>query len=255
MTQQIISKRAKKLTLSQLRDYCKEHNINSVSKYRAWVKDDSSPSFLPSDPPRCYNKKNTTEQWSDWNDLFGKVRKEFVSYRAAKYFVKSNKIHTFEEWVQFCRENRRPNHIPSNPNLYYRDEWEGWKEFLCDKPSQYLPLNEAVEIVKQFDLATATDWLNFCRQGKRPSNIPYKPAVFYPDWKGWNYFLTGNVTKKQHRYYEYNEAKAWAHEMQIITLRDWKEANLEGRRPDYIPANPDKFYRNNGWRSWSHFLG
>lgn len=241
-----------KLDLEQLKAYCAEHNIKTVSEYRRWCKSDESPSCLPSDPPRYYAKENS---WVNWNDLLGKPEKKFVPYHVAKQFVRSRKISSYEEWLQFCKDNRRPNHIPSNPNIFYHKDWNGWSEFLCPKESPYLSLDEAVKAITPLKIPNVKAWYQFCREGNRPSNIPYRPDSYYLDWKGWSYFLTGKVNKKTiPEFLPYDQAKELVASLNITKVSEWRELCRTGGRPENVPSNPDRTFKNKGWVSWNHFL-
>lgn len=65
-----------------------------------------------------------------------------------------------------------------------------------------------------------------------------------------------NLTK----YLSFIEARDYVRSQNLKNTRAWKKwsnGTLEGkeRRPDFIPSNPDIVYRNDGWISWSDWLG
>ena len=44
-------------------------------------------------------------------------------------------------------------------------------------------------------------------------------------------------------------------ELQVKNTDEWKKARKVGRIPENIPSNPDKKYKDNGWKGWADFLG
>jgi len=62
------------------------------------------------------------------------------------------------------------------------------------------------------------------------------------------------------KYLSFDEARDYVRGQNLENTRAWKKwsnGTLEGkeRRPDFIPSNPNIVYRNNGWISWSDWLG
>jgi len=56
------------------------------------------------------------------------------------------------------------------------------------------------------------------------------------------------------------EAREYMHDIGLINTRQWKQwskGNLadKGKRPNFIPSNPDSVYKFNGWKSWNDWLG
>jgi len=39
------------------------------------------------------------------------------------------------------------------------------------------------------------------------------------------------------------------------THKGWLQFIRDGGRPDDVPSNPDKEYRNDGWSGWSDWMG
>ena len=55
---------------------------------------------------------------------------------------------------------------------------------------EYLSFKEAKVILSKENMRTANDWKEFCKNKKRPINIPYDVHKKYKDeWKGWADFL------------------------------------------------------------------
>ena len=54
---------------------------------------------------------------------------------------------------------------------------------------------------------------------------------------------------------EYEEAKKIIREFRIKSSVTWREFVKSDKMPKIIPANPDRGYKNKGWKGWADFLG
>ena len=79
--------------------------------------------------------------------------------------------------MKYRKSGNKPDDIPSNPNLEYEKEWEGWGIFLGTGiispqviSKNYLPMREALPIfrslAKKYDLIGRSDWNRFARTHK-----------------------------------------------------------------------------------------
>ena len=127
------------------------------------------------------------------------------------------------------------------------------------KKQTWRNFKEAQEFARSLKLKNPGEWNVFSKSGKRPNDIPAGPADTYKKqgkWVGWSDFLgTGNLTSKQLReqYYSYDDAKKYVQKQGIKTVPKFNEWSSQGKRPIFIPANPQKFYKD--WIDWDDFLG
>ena len=56
--------------------------------------------------------------------------KVFRSYLKAKRYIRSKKFKSVRAYQEWSASSKRPDDIPSNPNLVYVDQWSGWEEYL-----------------------------------------------------------------------------------------------------------------------------
>ena len=88
--------------------------------------------------------------------------------------------------------------------------------------------------------------------GDWPHDIPANPADYYfgRGWVAWGDFLG---TERFYRvYWPLEKAMEWARERKMRTRADWEKAD---DRPPELPANPEDYYRDSGWKGWGDFLG
>jgi len=134
----------------------------------------------------------------------------YISFEAAKVFVRSLKLNSKEDWELYINGKlpllpSKPLEIPLNPQqIYVKQGWRGWKYFLGVRyinkdQAKYLPFDQARIITKRLCIRNVEDWIKYCR-GKidigapRPDFIPVNPKRIYSwrepvEWKGWNDWL------------------------------------------------------------------
>jgi superfamily II DNA or RNA helicase len=67
-----------------------------------------------------------------------------------------------------------------------------------------------------------------------------------------------NATNKgpvSHNWRLFEEARAFVHGLGLNKKDDWKEWVKSGKRPKDIPSNPNKTYKDTGWKGWGDWLG
>ena len=57
-------------------------------------------------------------------------KRKWRGYQSAKIYIQSQGIKTKREFQIWVRSGKKPANIPSNPDRFYKFQWEGWGEFL-----------------------------------------------------------------------------------------------------------------------------
>ena len=103
--------------------------------------------------------------------------------------------------------------------------------------TDFLSYHEAQKIVQQAGIKTVTEYRNW---KEHPNNMPAAPNKTYTnEWNGWGDFLGTD-------FLSYHEAQEIVQQAGIETQKEyfsWKE------RPNNIPSNPDRIYKNE-WNGW-----
>lgn len=60
---------------------------------------------------------------------------------------------------------------------------------------------------------------------------------------------------RAYEFVNYEECKKLIEKIKIKSKRKWDKYWKENERPDNIPYQPDKVYKNKGWISWGDFFG
>lgn len=126
----------------------------------------------------------------------GRKRRSFPFEEARELIRKeslSSKV-DFDKWHSF----NKPSRIPKRPDRAYKHQWKGWSNFLgtnnpfpCVRRS-FRPYKDARAFAHSLGLQNRTQWFDFCRDGKKPKDIPSRPDLFYAksrEWYTWREFL------------------------------------------------------------------
>ena len=123
--------------------------------------------------------------------------------------------------------------------------------------SKFLPFNEAQAVAQSLGLASNKEWGVWCKEGRRPPNVPSRPDKTYKDggWQGWGHWLgTGNTKAATGCFLPFDEALRVARALRLVSSTEWQLWCKSGARPANVPASPDQVYVNDGWWGWEHWL-
>ena len=123
---------------------------------------------------------------------------------------------------------------------------------VANQHKKFATYHEAQKWAQEQKITSSNQWTN---KKDRPSHIPSLPEVQYKSqWKGWASFLglEKTIPKKKKIFLSYKKAQQWAKEHDIATVAQWYAYS---NKPKSLPYHPDRTYKNEGWVSWSHFLG
>ena len=226
-----------------------ELNIFSKSKYR--------PNNFPSNP----NQKYRNEGWVDLNHFLGvhklhNFNKNFLSFKEARLFVRKLGLKNLKDW-QYYSKNDRPENIPGSPSKYYKNEWISLGDWLgtfnkSTSENSFLSYEEAKKWAIENNIKSSSEWLKY--GAKVHEFLPSKPYRTYKkNWKGWGNFLqTGKIRTQDIEFISFEEASKWARLNKIATANSWIKLK---NRPKNIPSNPQRTYKDKGWKGWKDFLG
>ena len=125
---------------------------------------------------------------------------------------------------------------------------------------QFLPFAEALAVARSLNLASSNEWAAWCKEGRRPPNVPSHPDTTYKGggWQGWGHWLgTGNQSNKakQQQFLPFTEALAVARSLNLANTFEWQQWCKEGMCPPNVPSHPHRTYKGGGWQGYGHWLG
>lgn len=137
--------------------------------------------------------------------------------------------------------------------LEYEPTWSDYfgKEVLSD--AVLLPFEEAREFVLKLNLKNQKEWQKYCKSGVRPWNIPTAPNNKYKDkgWITWGDWLgTGTISTQDIVSLPFEEAHKFVLKLNLKNKKEWQKYCKSGNRPNNIPANPQRSYKDKGWITW-----
>ena len=189
-------------------------------------------------------------------------RKEFLSFEDAREFVSTLNIPVQTKWVKYCKSGNKPNNIPANPQLVYKNcGWVTWGDWLgtgriATSKQIYLPFNEAKSFVHTLKLNCTREWKIYGSSGNKPNNIPSNPQYHYKEWISFYDWLGYKTQRKRYKnFLPFEDARAFVHTLNLKSEEDWKKYSKSGNKPSNIPSAPKHRYKNNGWIRWGDWIG
>jgi exonuclease I len=113
----------------------------------------------------------------------------------------------------------------------------------------FCPFEEAREFVRALNLKGQKEWNEYCKSGNKPDNIPTYPNKTYKNkFKG-----VANWLGTEWR--PFKEAREFVRALNLKGQKEWNEYCKSGNKPDNIPANPNRTYKNKGYVNLGDWLG
>ena len=225
------------------REFVRSLKLKNTHQWREYCTSIDKPEDIPNFPDRVYIDDGWLN-WGDWLDVWGDLslldKKYFQDFKSAREFVRKLGIKSTREWKDYCKSGNKPDDIPSNPNIIYKetgwsglDDWLGlyWKDF-----------KSAREFVRKLGIKSTREWNDYCKSGNKPDDIPANPSYHYKetgwsgldDWLGIKQYLSFKEARK--------EARILSKKYNIKNWKDWQEAIKKGWIPENIPVNPKYEY-------------
>jgi hypothetical protein len=171
------------------------------------------------------------------------------------------------EWVIYCSiDDLRPKDIPNKPDEIYK-AWSGWKNWLGSyEKVPFLDFNEAREKVRAKNLRNTAEWKKWCDWsldsiGIKPPEIPASPHIYYKDtgWNGYNDWLGTENKNLNREYRSFDSARKFARNLGLTSSENWLkyckgDFNHLPTKPEDIPTNVSRKYRDIGWNGMNDFL-
>jgi hypothetical protein len=130
---------------------------------------------------------------SDWlgNGFISNFDKCFLSYEDAKKIIHEFKFKSVAEWRKWRNSRSKPDNIPSNPAVTYKNNWISWGDFLGTETRKYskifLPFDLARSYVLNLKIKSRKEYKQICKQKEFPLDIPRHPQRIYKisGWINW----------------------------------------------------------------------
>ena len=260
----------RKLELKNL----KEWNLYSKGELKGYPK---KPDYIPAGPPQTYK-----ENWTSWSDFLGNTNiathlRKYKTFLEAKKIARDLSLKSQKEWFMYTKGKlpgvqKKPDSIPGYPNRVYKDDWDGWGDWLgtgniapCDK--KYRSFKEARKFARKLGLKNLRQWASYCRGElkhlpKKPIDIPRNIRTTYKDeWKDIADWLGTSKTLKNSKLEprSFKAATIFVKKLNLKSNREWRsyckgEIKNLPPKPIDIPSNPQRTYKQY-WKGWGYWLG
>jgi hypothetical protein len=251
--------RAQYYSYSDAQKYVQKQGIKMVTEFQKWSSQGKRPIFITASPHKFY------KEWTDWYNFLGTKKRVNRSFEDARKYAQSLNLKFNRDWVKLHKEGKIPKDIPRYPDRdIYGDKWTSMADFLgtgnlspSDKRKQMRSYEECKKFVRSLGIKTENQWRAWCKNNKRPINIPYSFQPAYPkEWISMGEFLgTGFIADKNKVWKKFDEAKKIVQKYGFKNMDEFKKAWNSGKISKNIPANPGQVYKNKGWVSSGDFLG
>lgn len=134
---------------------------------------------------------------------------KFLTFEVAREKMRAEAIESVSQYREWFEINR-PSNLPFAPDYFYKNKgWDGWNDFLGNenefpyiKRKAYRPYSEARAFAMTKNINGFAEWLEFCKEGKCPADIPHRPDIAYfrrGEWFSWREFLgpTDAIERRQ----------------------------------------------------------
>lgn len=191
------------------------------------------------------------------------ARTIYREYAAAEEYARSLVLRNQAEWRSYSKAKLLPSDIPGDPQKGYKGQFRGWGTWLGtgtvankQKSNGFLPYAEAKLYAQGLGVVSQADWWSHWKTHVRPNNIPSDPPAAYGSefetWGAW--FGTDYVAHRNREFRPFLEARNFARSLGLCGPEEWWTHWEEHKRPDDIPSDPPKVYREE-WAGWRDYLG
>lgn len=236
----------------QVKEYIAPLKLKGQTDWNKWRISGARPISIPSNPQRHYTNAGC---WISWGDFLGTGNvfthdMDWPSFEEARSQARKLGLKSSHDW----RRGVRPPNLPANPQSAYPDKWQGWGDFLgngniCTHDREHRTLEEIREYLRQNNIGSKKEWMEFCAAGKRPDDIPATIENVFSD-EGWSWTEWAQEWKR-FKHLSYEDAK------KIVLEHGIKNKRAYSLKSDILvelglPRWPEGFY--NEWKGWTDFL-
>jgi hypothetical protein len=217
----------------EAREFARSLGLRTSEEWRVYTKSRKQPRDIPARPDNIY--KDAWKGYSDWLGT-GKTRGKWRPFDEAREFARALGPRTREQWIEWAKSSsERPQDIPFNPEVSYKDQWTNWGDFLGTGRTStryikgWLPFEDAREFVHSLGLRSTMEWNEYRKSGQKPDDIPTNPNEIYKRKR-----TNGATTENAHAAVEeQGEWRGWADWLGVV--RVWNRTTLLAFLEDLRP--------------------
>ena len=224
-TNRIATKDIKYRSFSKARAFTRKLNLKNSEEWHEFCKSGDKPSDIPTNAHKTY-KNSGWVSMGDWlgTGTVATRHQEFRSFEESRKFIRSLKLNSQKEWNVYRNSGDKPSDIPANPQQLYKDDgWKGFGDWLgtgvvATRLRKYRSFKEARKFARSLNLKSRAEWVEFCKSGNMPDDIPNYPNQVY-EAKGWksmgDWLGTGIVAPRLRKYRSFKDARKFVHALKL----------------------------------------
>ena len=253
------------MPFEEARDYVRGLGLKNTQEWVAYSKSGKKPNNIPYNTSNIYKNKG----WISWGDWLGSGsisshKMTWKSFEEAKKYLHTLNLKTHTEWKNYCKSGKLPNDIPKAPNNSYKFKgWISWGDWLGTNYisyslREYKSFKSAKKFIHILKLKNVSDWKNYCKSNKIPKDIPLAPDQTYKNkgWISWGDWLgSGSISPHKMIWKSFEEARDFVRALNLKSQSEWVDYCNSGKKPQTIPRNLNRTYKNMGWVNMGDFLG
>jgi hypothetical protein len=259
----ISTKQREYLDFESARKYVRLLKLKNTDEWRNYCKSILRPLEIPSNPHTIY-KNNGWKSLGDWIGSGSIASKDsnYYSFEQSREFIRALNLKNQIEWRNYRKSDLRPNYIPSNPNVVYKNKgWVSLGDWLGNSNQAnhlkiYIDFNKAREFARSLKLNNQKEWQIYARSDDKPKDIPSSPEkVFSNEFGGYGDWLgTMSISNIKKEFLDYESAKLIVSKLNLSSAKEFRKFYKDKKIPLNIPSSPERTYKDKGWKDWVDFL-
>jgi predicted helicase len=242
------------LSFEEARLIVRKKNFKNNIEWREWSKNER-PNDIPGKPDKVYI------DWQGWGHWLGtgavsNTGRTYLSFEKARRYVSTLDLKTNAEWRVYSKSDDFNNQLPSAPDKIYLKKWKGWENFLGNEKLVYFDYEKQKATVKKLNLKSGIEFKKYVKVTPiKGVHIQPNEVFLGNEWSGWQDFLGYEKHPRKLEFASFKICKKFASDNNIKSVRQWEIFIKNSNKPDSVPSNPSKEYKDKGWKGWSDFLG
>jgi Phage-integrase repeat unit len=204
-------------TFKKARAFVRKLGLNSVTEWKEYCNSGKKPADIPAKPDNGYLNNG----WAGHGDWLGTGRvatslRQYRSFKEARAFARGLGLKSGAEWRDYSKSGKKPTDIPASPEQTYAEAgWAGFGDWLGTgrvARGHHRAFKKARTFVRSLGLKSHTEWLRYCKSGKKPVDIPAAPRWMYANdgWAGFGDWLgAGRLATHLQKYRSFKKARAF----------------------------------------------
>jgi hypothetical protein len=239
-------------TFKEARAFARSLGLKSHDEWAEYCNSGKKPADIPNGPDRY-------AEWAGYGDWLGTGRRRggWRPFKKARAFARSLGLKSHDEWLEYCNTGKKPDDIPAFPSqTYAKAGWDGIGDWLGTGRvygEGWRSFNKARAFARRLGLKSNGEWLDYCKSGKKPADIPVLPRKVYLEtgWAGWGDWL--GTANRRGNWRPFKKARSFVRRLGLKSRDEWFDYCKSGKKPVDIPANANVVYP--GWAGMGDWLG